>query len=675
MSITGNGRRGFIGWDKRKRTLFNLHCSVKPSTINQTAKVVWGDWFWAIPSAVVIPNSGRNLTFRYNESASKLVGETITLHFNFSDQSPFGEVLSSPVCTAVVLSGSDDAPEDIIFGAGVVEDTYVSQQVTLGLPGVIYAVICTVQGEGGHVYQVMTRLAVLNNEGSFGYGRGLSIEGTLPNTYAYSTYYETLDIINGYIPFGPVTVFSGNYPIGFTPSIVDRFIVTSGIANDTGTFTFVYKLLDFAGNIAYSSQQIYIPPVDIYGSIPAIGQVGVEYSGQYQCQYGMPPYAFSIFSGTSIPGVALSSTTCIFSGPPTTAGTYTFNTGVIDDIAETDEITATVEIFALAAPFITTGFNSYYGTILAPVAGTGLTYTDIEYLPSWAVGGYVATNNGSPNGAVIFRPVVSTGLFAQCTVAGGSFLGDCNCISKEGDWAISCVVQGSTSFDLYVYQRTGVTEFTQHSGPYTIAVSVQNLYNMRLSPDNSCLVLAANTAALAGYLLLVDFNSTTGVLATGTSRTIGLTPVGAPFAVFSPDSTKVASVYGDASPFPGTVFVHSVATSALLGSAGAASGNRHALAWHPSGRFLYVSSTWSGGAYGILTYAVSSVGALTFDNNLGAAGLTSTLDISYDGNYLAAHAYDTGNVTVYTVDSTTGALSLVMDEGGGNRWACWVQYS
>jgi len=680
MSISGSGRRGFLGWDKKKRTSFNLHRSIKPSNLNETSKLVWGDWFWLTAAAVVVPSSGKNLSFRHAISSSKLVGETVTMYFNFSDQAPFGETLSTPVCTSVVISGTDDAPEDMIFGAAVIEDTYVSQQVTLGLPGVIYNIICTVQGESSHVYQVKTCLAVLNNEGSFGYGRGLSIEGELPDTYAYSTYYETLDIINGYVPFGPVTVFSGNYPIGWTPTVVDRYIVTSGIANDTGTFTFTYKLRDFAGQIAYSTQQVYIPPVDIYGSIPAVGFVGTAYSGHYDSQYGMPPYSYTTPSGTPIPGVTINASTSYYTGNPTTAGTYTFTTRVTDDIDETDDIEATVEIFTNVAPIIVTTDYAYYGTpgSLATLGNTsGITYGTTEYLPSWGIGGYIATNDGTPGGARIYRPNVTTGVFDNCTLVGGQY-GDVNCISLDGNWVVTCGAIFTTQYDYYVYQRTGLYEFTLLSGPHTVTdATASTVMNMRFSPDMQYMAMTANESTGSSNIFVHRFNSTTGALTVPATDVINVGTFTSSLAVFSPSSKLLACITDEPSPNPGELRVFSIPGGTLVGAdlTHAGSGNRTALCWSNDGRFIYANSDRNGGAWSISLFDVTTAGAITFNSYINEPNIVASVDMHPAGTYLLSHSYDTGNLIVYSMNSSTGALTLIETKTGGNRWASWVYYS
>jgi len=79
---------------------------------------------------------------------------------------------------------------------------------------------------------------------------------------------------------------------------------------------------------------------------------------------------------------------------------------------------------------------------------------------------------------------------------------------------------------------------------------------------------------------------------------------------------------------------------------------------HPSGNFLYDS------AFGVHAYAIAPGGAL---NELeesphpGSASDNSAIDIAVDpgGHHLYASSNITGTVTVYGVDTTTGAFTQV----------------
>src|SRR5262249_6201706 len=64
-------------------------------------------------------------------------------------------------------------------------------------------------------------------------------------------------------------------------------------------------------------------------SLPA-GQVGVSYAATLQALGGMPPYTWSLASGTFPAGLTLSANTGVISGTPTAAGTSSFTVQVSD---------------------------------------------------------------------------------------------------------------------------------------------------------------------------------------------------------------------------------------------------------------------------------------------------------------------------------------------------------
>lgn len=62
----------------------------------------------------------------------------------------------------------------------------------------------------------------------------------------------------------------------------------------------------------------------------AIGQVGVPYSAALVASGGLPPYTYSIASGTLAPGLVLDSATGLITGTPTAGGDYPFVGKVVD---------------------------------------------------------------------------------------------------------------------------------------------------------------------------------------------------------------------------------------------------------------------------------------------------------------------------------------------------------
>jgi hypothetical protein len=116
------------------------------------------------------------------------------------------------------------------------------------------------------------------------------------------------------------------------------------------------------------------------------GTVGTSYSGAVAASGGIPPYTWTITSGTLPAGLSMNSAGAI-SGTPTAAGVGTTNlTFKVTDAGTTTALsaTATLGLTIAAAPsigFTTTmlAVGTYKATYFATVAATGgagaLTYT------------------------------------------------------------------------------------------------------------------------------------------------------------------------------------------------------------------------------------------------------------------------------------------------------------
>jgi large repetitive protein len=63
---------------------------------------------------------------------------------------------------------------------------------------------------------------------------------------------------------------------------------------------------------------------------PKTGKVNSPYTGALTATGGVPPYTFSIVSGSLPPGLKLNTATGAITGTPTTYGTFTFSARVVD---------------------------------------------------------------------------------------------------------------------------------------------------------------------------------------------------------------------------------------------------------------------------------------------------------------------------------------------------------
>lgn len=94
---------------------------------------------------------------------AKRAGSTILLPFDFTNQLAVGDSLSIPTVVASVYSGVDPTPSAILSGSPSVSGNVVTQKVTVGVPGTIYSLLCTVTTSQGATLELQGFLAISQN--------------------------------------------------------------------------------------------------------------------------------------------------------------------------------------------------------------------------------------------------------------------------------------------------------------------------------------------------------------------------------------------------------------------------------------------------------------------------------------------------------------------------------
>lgn len=89
------------------------------------------------------------------------MGETRSYAFDFTSALGTTETISTKILTAAVYSGTDANPSAIISGSASSSGSIVTQKVTAGTSGVIYALTCTVTTSLGQTLVLMAFLAVV----------------------------------------------------------------------------------------------------------------------------------------------------------------------------------------------------------------------------------------------------------------------------------------------------------------------------------------------------------------------------------------------------------------------------------------------------------------------------------------------------------------------------------
>lgn len=94
---------------------------------------------------------------------TKKVADDGRMPFDFTGLVGLTETLSAPSVTAVVYSGVDPTPQNIVSGAAVVSGKIVTQLIIDGIAGCIYEITCGVNTSLGQRLNISSYLAVVPN--------------------------------------------------------------------------------------------------------------------------------------------------------------------------------------------------------------------------------------------------------------------------------------------------------------------------------------------------------------------------------------------------------------------------------------------------------------------------------------------------------------------------------
>jgi len=157
-----------------------------------------------------------------------------------------------------------------------------------------------------------------------------------PQTFTIGQYQDIFSISVGFPggvqPF-TYTLTAGSLPFGLTLNNQTGQITGSAITS--GTYNFTVTIQDSYTPPEIAPAQITIqvvpPPLSFADSLPRQLLLNRPFSGKIVVTGGIPPYHFTMTSGTLPPGFnSIDSTTGQISGTPTSAGYYSFGVNVSD---------------------------------------------------------------------------------------------------------------------------------------------------------------------------------------------------------------------------------------------------------------------------------------------------------------------------------------------------------
>lgn len=223
-----------------------------------------------------------------------------------------------------------DATAGVISGTPTKAGTYIFTTVATDAKGAPATATCTIS-----VVTVPVDLEC----GSCGTGRG-----TVGKAYS-----STLTATGGSGGFTYSLNSGSSLPPGLSLNASTGAI--AGTPTTPGTYTFTTVAQDSSGNTDKATCTIWIVPSPVNLDCGSCGAgravAGTAYSSSLSVTGSSGSLTFSIISGSLPAGLSLNTTTGKISGTPTTPGTYTFTSKVVDGNGNSDSQTCTIVVAGL----------------------------------------------------------------------------------------------------------------------------------------------------------------------------------------------------------------------------------------------------------------------------------------------------------------------------------------
>jgi hypothetical protein len=301
---------------------------------------------------------------------------------------------------------------------------------------------------------------------------------------AYST---TLAATGGTTPYS-WSIGSGSLPAGLTLSSAGTI---SGTPTTTGSSTFTVKVTDSTTPTAKTATQSLsitisagVSSVQITtSSIPA-GQVGVAYTTQLSASGGTTPYSWSLSSGALPAGMSLAGSTGMFSGTPTTSGSFTFTIKVTDSTtptAQTATKSLTFTVAAAASPVQITTTSLPAGQVSVSYSST-MQATEGTAPYSWSL------NSGSlPSGLTLS----TGGLISGTPTATGTSSFTIK-VTDSGSPATTA----TTSFSITISAGSGYAVLLNWTASPSSGVTGYNVYRSTVNGSNYTKISSSAVSSL-----------------------------------------------------------------------------------------------------------------------------------------------------------------------------------
>jgi len=156
-------------------------------------------------------------------------------------------------------------------------------------------------------------------------------------------YTHTFPVVGGTSPF-TFAITVGSLPSGLTLNTSTGIV--SGTPTTPGSSSFTIQVTDASSLTSSVPCSITITGgVSISCASPPNGTNGVSYSHAFPASGGIPPYTFSIVTGSLPTGLTLNTSTGVVSGTPSALGTSNFGIKVTDSVSNNATVNCSISIF------------------------------------------------------------------------------------------------------------------------------------------------------------------------------------------------------------------------------------------------------------------------------------------------------------------------------------------
>jgi len=482
-------------------------------------------------------------------------------------------------------------------------------------------------------------------------------------------YSSSISVTGGVSPY-TFSVSAGSLPAGLTLNTSTGAI--TGTPTTAGSFSFTVQVVDSSGtaaNTKTSSCGITVAPALTLACVSAsTGQVGVAYSSSLVASGGVPPYTYSIASGSLPAGLTLNASTGAITGVPTAYGPFSFTAQVADSsgltgyntVSSSCSITIAPPPIAVTCPTSTGTVNVPYTSSATATGGTG-TYTWSITSGSLPAGLTLNAATGAITGTPTTAGVYTFTIQAKDT-QGNVGSSNCSITVAPAPLTLTCpagTAQAGVAYSSQAVATGGVT-------PYTFSVSAGVL------PPG--LTLNASTGAVTGtpttagsYSFTLKVTDSTGASKTANCSISVVAPQ--PLTLACPAGagqvgvaySSTPAVTGGVPPFTFSISAGSLPPGLTLnGLTGAVTG-----------------TPTTAGTYSFTLEVTDSTGAVAYSSCTASCGASSPTIFNFAsslGKLGTSQAYTAGGLTVtaYGFTNSGTAVNLHGKNTGGDEFGVGI---